>query len=1013
MTVRADQFDAFFGELWGYDPFPWQCRLAQQVCEGSWPGIIDLPTASGKTACLDIAVFALAVQAARRLCERTVGRRIFFVVNRRVIVDEAHERAREIARHLREAIPGSVLRAVADELHRVGGDGDAPPLDVAILRGGIYRDNRWARSISQPTIITSTIDQVGSRLLFRGYGVSEAARPLHAALIAHDSLLMLDEAHISQPFAQTLDAARRYRGETWATQPIATPFDVVQMTATPSTEGMSVFRQSDDDRRHPVLAARRNVAKLAKLLCADKAKGGNALDELAKVMAGQAMALQAGNRKTVAVIVNRVATARRVYELLNGSQKDQAEVYLAIGRMRPIDRGDLTKTIQARVGKAHQEGADDKPLFVVATQCLEVGADFDFDGMVSECASLDALRQRFGRLNRKGRGIDARGCIVVRGNQIKSEEEIRKFEEEGKLDDPIYGNALARTWNWLQRVAVQDGKEKRVDFGIAAMERTLSGVDLSSLLASRADAPVMFPAYVDAWAQTSPTPAPDPDVALFLHGPQRGEPEVQVCWRSGLPDSHDRDVWAQIIGMCPPSSSECMPVPIGVFKAWLAEKDTADEHRGDLLDELQQPDEPQDGKKVVAKASISRVALAWRGLSDSRLVNSPADVRPGDTLVLPVKSGGWAAFGHIPGAPDDPADADRIDIAELAFRKSHGRVILRLTPSRLVAWPKCEAVAALKAWIGDPDMDLSIPKIHDAIRQVADTMPAESAKETATLRLLANKTYGLTFERYPDPEQGGVLATRRRVSADDSFMPAMDDGQDETSRIAKRERVSLKDHTDHVSEVLGGMLRLIPVETWAEALRAAARLHDLGKADKRFQALLVNGTLDDAWAQPTLTLWAKSDQMSMSPAQRLAAHRRSLLPAGFRHEMLSAQLAESLADLLPANPIQRDLALHLISSHHGYGRPFAPVVIDDAPLDVSLSDPQISLTGDQRRHRPAHRLDSGIAERFWILTRHFGWWGLAYLEATLRLADQRASQREDEGLDATSGNLPQTQETTA
>ena len=989
MTVRADQFDAFFRELWGCDPFPWQCRLAQQVCEGNWPGIIDLPTASGKTACLDISVFALAVQAARRPCERTIGRRIFFVVNRRVIVDEAHGRAREIARRLREAAPGSALCAIADELHRVGGDGDAPPLDVAILRGGIYRDNRWARSIAQPTIITSTIDQVGSRLLFRGYGVCEAARPLHAALIAHDSLLLLDEAHISRPFAQTLDAVRRYRGETWAAQPIVTPFDVVQMTATPCTDGQSVFRQNDDDRNHPILKLRLHAPKPAELVTAEKAKGPKGLDELAKVMAERAGHLLSDHRRTVAVIVNRVATARKVYELLNDRQKDQAEVHLAIGRMRPMDRDDLTDAIQAHVGKSHQEGAAERPLFVVATQCLEVGADFDFDAMVSECASLDALRQRFGRLNRKGGNIDARGCIVIRGDQ----------KADG--DDPIYGAALTGTWKWLQSVAHDDV----VDFGIAAMERALNSVDLPPLLAPRADAPVMFPAYVDAWAQTSPTPAPDPDVAIFLHGPRRGEPEVQVCWRSDLPEIPDRDVWAQIIGMLPPSSPECMPVPIGVIKAWVAGEDASDTDRTDLLDATTITDEIP-----VERASL-RIALAWRGLSDSRLVKSPADVRPGDTLVLSVGSGGWSVFGHIPGAPEDPTDAGRIDIAERAFRQSQGRAILRLTPSRLAAWPQGEAVTALKTWIGDPDTDLSTPRIRALIAQVAEAMPAESAQEAQTLRLLTNRKFGLVCERYPDPKQGAVLTTRRRVAVDDFVLPAMDDGQDETSRTANRERVSLKDHTDHVGEVLDGMLRLMPVEMWAEAFRDAARLHDLGKADERFQALLLNGDLTDAWAQTTL--WAKSAQMSTSPAQRLAAHRRSLLPAGFRHEMLSMQLAESADGLLPAEPILRDLALHLVSSHHGYGRPFAPVVLDGEAPDVSLIDPGISLTGDQRRHCPPHRLDSGVAQRFWTLTRHFGWWGLAYLEAILRLADQRASQREDEGHDATSGNLPQAQEATA
>jgi CRISPR-associated endonuclease/helicase Cas3 len=111
-------FRDFFTALWGRDPFPWQTMLAERITSGRWPRALDLPTAAGKTACIDVAIYALAVQADKPIAERTAPRRIWFVVDRRIVVDEAFERASTIAKKLTTATDGP-LKATAERLLEV------------------------------------------------------------------------------------------------------------------------------------------------------------------------------------------------------------------------------------------------------------------------------------------------------------------------------------------------------------------------------------------------------------------------------------------------------------------------------------------------------------------------------------------------------------------------------------------------------------------------------------------------------------------------------------------------------------------------------------------------------------------------------------------------------------------------------------------------------------------------------------------------------------------------------
>jgi CRISPR-associated endonuclease/helicase Cas3 len=133
-------------------------------------------------------------------------------------------------------------------------------------------------------------------------------------------------------------------------------------------------------------------------------------------------------------------------------------------------------------------------------------------------------------------------------------------------------------------------------------------------------------------------------------------------------------------------------------------------------------------------------------------------------------------------------------------------------------------------------------------------------------------------------------------------------------------------------------------------------------------------------------------------AHRLA-QRKSKYPKGARHEVQSVAMLEKHLDVVKTKAHDIDLVLHLVASHHGYCRPFSPVVIDDSPIEVELPNHMSKTFGTigfgltSSKHE-LHRLDAPLADRFWRLVERYGWHELCWLEAILRLADHRASELE-------------------
>ncbi len=107
--------------------------------------------------------------------------------------------------------------------------------------------------------------------------------------------------------------------------------------------------------------------------------------------------------KKVLVVSNRVKTAQEQYQYLKDTYPD-VPILLLHSRFIKGERNEKEKLLLGLDEKGNPTGefnTSNKACIVVSTQVVEVSIDISFDLMITEAAPLDALAQRFGRVNRK------------------------------------------------------------------------------------------------------------------------------------------------------------------------------------------------------------------------------------------------------------------------------------------------------------------------------------------------------------------------------------------------------------------------------------------------------------------------------------------------------------------------------------------------------------------------------------------------------------------------------------
>ena len=350
----------------GNQPFDWQVRAATGE---SLPQLIRVPTGAGKT---EGAVLAWLWR--RRFADADTRartpRRLAYCLPMRVLVEQTVSRC--------EAMLQNVALAEQIAVHQLMG-------------GAVSRD--WKHRPEDDQILIGTLDQLLSRALLRGYGVSRWQWPVDFALLHNDTMWVFDEVQL---FGEALATSAQLEGLRRSMPNGVGPTTSLWMSATVEPGWLHTVDHPSPQTVLELGAADRN-GPLARRLSAVKT-----LSEVAVIDAKTVAAHHQPGTLTLCVM-NTVKRAQELFTSISKAKalKDVPQL-LVHSRFRPGDRREAMVALQAPVDPTGPGQ------IVVSTQVVEAGVDISAALLITEAAPWANLVQRFGRSNRYGELAEAK-----------------------------------------------------------------------------------------------------------------------------------------------------------------------------------------------------------------------------------------------------------------------------------------------------------------------------------------------------------------------------------------------------------------------------------------------------------------------------------------------------------------------------------------------------------------------------------------------------------------------------